>query len=145
MMKASKLSPFTESTILEFLDTALNLVRRFDQALSIRGTSFSEYRLLKTLSDSEVEGCSRIDLAQSVSLTPSAVTRALKPLEKLGYVDNKRNARDARQSLAIITPAGRELLRDAQAVLDDLFRTLPINALSQQQVEGFKRRLLDLR
>lgn len=143
-MKHTKLSPLTEPTVFEFLDTAANLVHRLDRALSVRGISFSEYRLLRTLASAKTAGCARIDLALAVGLTPSAVTRALKPLEKLGYVSNQRNERDARQSLATLTAGGGELLADAQTMLEDHLRGLRLNGLSQQAVSEFKNRLLDL-
>jgi len=40
-----------------------------------------------------------VDLAAAVGLTPSAVTRALRPLEKLGCVATQKSERDARRSL----------------------------------------------
>ena len=144
-MKRTQLAPLTEPTVLEFLETASDLVHRLDRALSFRGISFSEYRLLRVLSSTKAVGCPRIDLAQAVGLTPSAVTRALKPLEKIGYLTNKRNMRDARQSLATLTPAGQRLLNDAQGDLNDLFTSLPLNYLNQQAIAEFKLRLLDMR
>ena len=45
----------------------------------------------------------------------------LKPLEKIGYVATEKGERDARQSVATLTPAGEELLRDAnKLVLDEI-------------------------
>lgn len=143
-MKTPKLSQHTEATVFTLLETASNLVQRFDRALSVRGISFSEYRLLKTLSNYAGNGCPRVNLADAVGLSPSAVTRALKPLEKLGYVSSCRNERDARQSLAIMSPAGQQLLEDAQVVLDELLATLPLNTLNQKKVEEFQTRLNDL-
>ncbi|MBO6658147.1 MAG: MarR family transcriptional regulator, partial [Pseudomonadales bacterium] len=71
---------------MQVLDTATALERSLDSALSFsRGVTFSEYRLLRTLKTAE-NGLTRVVLAQMVSVTPSGVTRALKPLEKLGYV-----------------------------------------------------------
>jgi DNA-binding MarR family transcriptional regulator len=143
-MKNKKLTPLTEPAVLEFLETASNLVHRLDRALSIRGMSFNEYRILSVLSETAAVGCPRIELASAVGLTPSAVTRALKPLEKLGYVISVRNNRDARQSLATIKPAGLELLNDGRSIMHELFRGLPLNALSQQKIAEFQSRLHDL-
>ncbi|MBV1929080.1 MAG: MarR family transcriptional regulator [Gammaproteobacteria bacterium] len=109
-----------------------------------KGISFSEYRLLKALSQANPSGFPRIDLAYRVGLTASAVTRALKPLEKIGYVTTERSERDARQSLAVITPAGRELLDDAQGILQDALGDLPINTLSSQKIAEFQSRLKEL-
>jgi DNA-binding MarR family transcriptional regulator len=145
-MNTTDINSQTETTVLRFLETAAILERRLDRALSnTRGISFSEYRLLSTLSKAKTGGIPRIDLANAVGLTASAVTRALKPLEKLGYVTTQRSERDARQSLAIITPAGLELLNDAQGVLQDILRELPLNTLSQQKITEFQNRLKELK
>lgn len=145
-MKTNTIAEHTEAAVLEFLDTAAGLERRLDRALSgTRGISFSEYRLLKALSSSERAGFARIDLAAAVGLTPSAVTRALKPLEKIGYVTTLRNERDARQSLASITPAGTALLQDATAILQDDLSALPLNQLSRQKLAEFLARLREFR
>lgn len=144
-MSSNRPSALAESTVLEFLDTASQLERRLDRALSIRGISFSEYRLLNALSAAGEVGCARIDLAGAVGLTASAVTRALKPLEKLGYLATSRNERDARQSLATITPGGAELLEDARGALRDLLGQLPLNGLSRAQLAELQAGLLNFR
>ncbi|MEO1246250.1 MAG: MarR family transcriptional regulator [Pseudomonadota bacterium] len=111
-----------ETVVMHILDTAGAFERRLDSALSLsRGITFSEYRLLRSLATADSQGLTRVALANAVSLTPSAVTRALKPLEKLGYVETSKNKRDARQSLASLTSGGRELLSDADGVLQDFY------------------------
>jgi DNA-binding MarR family transcriptional regulator len=144
-MNQYTVAPHTTPTILQFLDTAASLERRLDKALSCtRGISFSEYRLLLALSKT-INGLPRIDLANSVGLTASAVTRALKPLEKIGLVATHKSERDARQSLAVITVAGQELLADAEGILLDVFRQLSINKLSENKIADFQTRLAELR
>jgi len=144
-MKTKAIAPHTESTVLEFLEAATRLQRRLDHALSnIRGISFSEYRLLRALAGAQDDGFPRIDLANAVGLTASAVTRALKPLEKLGYVRTERSERDARQSRAVITSAGCELLKDSDSILHDTLSYLPLNALSARKVEEFQARLNEM-
>jgi len=94
--------------------------RRLDGALStIKGISFAEYRMLDQL-DHAPSGMSRVDLAEAVGLTPSGVTRALQPLEKLGFVTTTKSERDARRALASLTEEGRELAADASGVVDDV-------------------------
>jgi DNA-binding MarR family transcriptional regulator len=96
------------------------LERRLDGALSaVRGISFAEYRLLCVLAEAPGGSVSRVDLAAAVGLTPSGVTRALRPLEKLGIVRTERSERDARLALAALTDAGRELFADATSAVDD--------------------------
>ena len=107
--------------IFALLETGALLTRQLDErALSmIKGISFSEYQMLAALRDHPTAAASRVDLANAVGLSPSGVTRALKPMEKLGFVETTRDARDARKSLAELTPSGYELMRDADGVVGD--------------------------
>ena len=144
-MNRNKLAPHTETTVLQFLETAAVLERELDRALSnTRGISFSEYRLLRALASAYTGGLPRIDLANAIGLTASAVTRALKPLEKLGYVTTAKGERDARQSRAMITTAGRELLDDTQSVMQDMLMELPLNTLSSPKIAEFRNRMNEL-
>jgi DNA-binding MarR family transcriptional regulator len=94
--------------------------RRLDGAVStIKGISFAEYRLLRCLADAPGGQASRVDLAEAIGLTPSGATRALRPLEKLGFVETHKSERDARLALAALTDQGRELVADASGVIDD--------------------------
>ncbi len=106
--------------VLAIISTGNELQRRLDGELShIKGVSFSEYQLLSALAAGPAEQTSRTQLAELVGLTPSGVTRALRPLERLGLVESVRDERDARRSLSALTPAGRELVADAQQVVVD--------------------------
>lgn len=105
---------------LTLLAAAAKLTRRLDSSLSmIKGISFSEYQILAALRDHPNAAATRVDLAAAVGLSPSGVTRALKPMEKLGFVETRRDARDARKSLAGLTSAGLELAADADGVVED--------------------------
>ncbi|MDA0791737.1 MAG: MarR family transcriptional regulator [Proteobacteria bacterium] len=134
-----------QAIVLQLLDTAAAVIRRLDRALSVRGISYSEYRLLQTLINEGEVGVTRIELAHAVGLTASAVTRALKPLEKLGLTTSTRNERDARQSLAVITPAGVQLLDDVNQVLGDFFAGLPVAAMSDDSAGLLQTQLSLLR
>tara|TARA_R110002096_G_scaffold6206_4_gene28559 strand:- start:32616 stop:33068 length:453 start_codon:yes stop_codon:yes gene_type:complete len=136
----------TENLVLQILDTAAALERRLDSALSLsRGITFREYRLLNTLAHSANNGLTRVALARSASLTPSAVTRALKPLEKLGYVTTTKSDRDARQSLATLTRGGKTLLADVDGVLTDFFVGLDMPSKNQAEIEELLEILTRLR
>jgi DNA-binding MarR family transcriptional regulator len=102
-----------------------NLERQLDCSLgSIRGVSFAEYRLLRALSEAPDSQASRIDAARSVGLTASGVTRALRPLEKVGLVSTVRNKRDARLAIAKLTPAGHALVKDASSVVNETMTSI---------------------
>ncbi|MEL6302721.1 MAG: MarR family transcriptional regulator [Pseudomonadota bacterium] len=140
-----KKAEHSEQLILDMLDAAAIVERRLDSALSFsRGVSFSEYRLLRALQEAN-QGLTRVALAQSLSVTPSGVTRALKPLEKLGYVATVRNERDARQSLATLTDGGATLLADVSDVLADCYASLKLDQLSDSRLGAFEKVLVLLR
>ena len=115
-----------EQTLTLAFAAAWNRVeKRLDSSLgSIRGISLAEYRLLRALSDAPSSWASRVDLAHTVGLTPSGVTRALRPLEKLGFISTAKSKRDARLALASLTPAGLELVEDATGVVNDTMRSI---------------------
>jgi len=114
-----------QSLSLAFATCWNRIEKRLDSSLgAIRGISFAEYRLLRTLSDAPNSWASRVDLAHAVGMTPSGVTRALRPMEKLGYVTTAKSKRDARLALASLSPAGQELVNDASGVVDDMMKTI---------------------
>jgi len=128
--------------VLVLLDVAARIERRLDNALSMaRGISFSEYRILKALSAAGNRGAMRVDLAESVGLTASAVTRALRPLEKIGVVATEKHERDARCSLAKLTPAGVELLSDAEQVVADGLEAIPMKGVSLERLTALQAEL----
>jgi len=111
--------------VLAFAAAWNRIERRLDGSLgAIRGISLAEYRLLRALADAPNSRASRVDLAQAVGLTPSGVTRALRPMEKLGIVTTVKSKRDARLAIAALSPAGRELVEDASAVVNDAMQAL---------------------
>ena len=104
----------------DLLAAASRLSRHLDTSLSnIKGISLSEFQILAALRTQPGSSSTRVDLARMVGLTPSGVTRAVKPMEKMGVVETIRDERDARKSLAKLTPAGAELVVDAEGVVDD--------------------------
>jgi len=110
---------------LAFAAASRRLENRLDSSLgAIRGISLAEYRLLRALADAPGAWASRVDLAQVVGLTPSGVTRALRPMEKLGFVTTAKSKRDARLALASLTPAGKELVDDASGVVNDTMKSI---------------------
>ena len=127
---------------LDFAAAWGRIERRLDHSLgAIRGISLAEYRLLRALGDAPNSQASRVDLADAVGLTPSGVTRALRPMEKLGIVSTVKSKRDARLAIAALTPAGRDLLSDASGVVDDAMKAmasrLPGDAPEISELRGF--------
>ena len=132
-----------KTVVFTFLEVAANLVRRLDGSLSMtRGVSFREYHMLLELSKMHAQSAMRVELASAVGLTPSAVTRALRPLEKLGYVSTEKSERDARRSLATLTRGGRKLLSDCNAAVDSTLADLNLESLDRSQLLQFLENLI---
>jgi DNA-binding MarR family transcriptional regulator len=82
------------------------------------GIGFTDFVILNELA-SVVGGRLRpVDLAHRLQLTPSGVTRAVLPLEKIGLVERSSHERDARASYVSITQPGRERLEQALDEVD---------------------------
>jgi len=134
----------TDNTELVFtlLGAAANIERRLDRMVANTcGISFTEYRLLKSLQTRHNGAATRVDLATAVRLTPSAITRALKPLEKIGYVVTEKSSRDARRSIARLTDAAVRVLADTDQLLRDEIATMDIPSDDQQTVSQFLDRV----
>ena len=86
----------------------------------------------------------RVDLAESVILTASGITRLLDGLERSGFVEKHSCATDARVSYAKLTPAGLRKLREAAVThlqgVEDLF-TSRFSGLELESLAGLLRRL----
>jgi DNA-binding MarR family transcriptional regulator len=93
--------------------------------LTAHGLTLNDYEVLLHLSSAEGGMMRRVDLAESVLLTASGITRLLDGLERAGYVEKARCASDARVSYAKLTDEGRELLEAASvthlAGIEELF------------------------
>ena len=115
---------------LELSRAYATLSRRFDGRLgSLHGLSFSDYAMLRQLRDAPEGRLRRVDLAGRLGLTPSAVTRALIPLEKVGLVKREPDKNDARIGYAALTKAGERLLDEATETAGEISEeTISVNA-----------------
>ena len=89
------------------------------------GLTLNDYEVLLHLSHAEHGMLRRVDLAESVLLTASGITRLLEGLEGAGLVCKETCSSDARVSYAKLTDAGAEKLREAAVThlrgIDELF------------------------
>lgn len=108
------------STITSSLKFVMNLARlqavmsRKFNRLSIHGISLTDFMILSLLDQAPGRKLRRVDLAESVGLTASGITRMLLPLEKIGLVEREASERDARVSYVVLTAAGKHLYEHAK-------------------------------
>lgn len=110
------------------------MMRKFDSRLG-GGIGFSDFMILYFLSQAEDGRMRRIDLADSIGLTASGVTRQLAPMEKIGLVSREVDSRDARVSYVMLAPGGRRLLSEKIEKAEMLAQEV-IPASKRRQVES---------
>ncbi|MBV9212171.1 MAG: MarR family transcriptional regulator [Actinobacteria bacterium] len=104
------------------------------------GLSINAYEALLTLARAPDSRMRRVDLADSLLLTASGVTRLLDSLECDGYVGREQCESDRRVSYAVLTKTGRDKLREA-----DTTHTRQIRELMGEHFEdGELTQLADL-
>jgi DNA-binding MarR family transcriptional regulator len=107
------------------------------QLEAAHGLQLSSYEVLMYLADAEEERMRMCDLASSILLSRSGLTRLVDRLAREGLLERVACSDDARGQFAKLTPAGREKLRAARethlggvrAMFLDLFTTAELDAL----------------
>lgn len=120
--------------IFELSSLYTKVFKTIDRRLSVHGITFTEFFVMYELYNAPTKSMRRIDIAESVGMSASGITRVLNPMEKLKIVEKEVNARDARVSLVKLTDAGVELLENALKTVEEsaeeLFGSLGTNVLS---------------
>ena len=80
----------------------------------------------------------RVDLAKSVLLTPSGITRLLET-RALGYVERASCSSDARGTYALLTDEGYEKLRQASSTRVEGIRSRFAGRFSEEELETLPR------
>jgi DNA-binding MarR family transcriptional regulator len=117
MAPRSATAPPTSPEIEAFVRlvrASASVTRRLSAQLSAdHGLSINAYEALLRLARAPESRMRRVDLADSLLLTASGVTRLLDGLEREGFVRREECESDRRVSYAVLTQAGRDKLRDA--------------------------------
>jgi DNA-binding MarR family transcriptional regulator len=122
--------------ILNLSSLYARVFKAIDRRLSIHGITFSEFFVMYQLAVSPTKTMRRIDLAESVGMSASGVTRLLNPMEKLKIVEKETNARDARVSLVKLSDVGSTLFDDALKTVMETAEEL-LGVLDIDSIEAF--------
>jgi DNA-binding MarR family transcriptional regulator len=111
--------------------------------LDRHGLSINDYEALHALAETETGFMKRVDLARSLALTPSGITRLLEGLEASGLVERAR-ARATSASRTPVSPAPARPLaaacRDHEQAIAAVFE----DALSDEEIDVFAELLAKL-
>ncbi|HEV3478604.1 MAG TPA: MarR family winged helix-turn-helix transcriptional regulator [Gaiellaceae bacterium] len=99
------------------------------------GLTLNDYEALLVLSRTQAGHMKRVDLARTLLLTPSGVTRLLDGLERAGFVESVPCPTDRRVMYAKITAEGRAKLADASCGHEGSIRTALEAHLSKQELD----------
>jgi DNA-binding MarR family transcriptional regulator len=100
---------------VRFLRAHAALTRELSSRLeALHELTLSDFDVLVQLYYAEERRMRRIDLARSVLLTASGITRLLDGLESAGLVTKERCDSDARVTYAVLTKAGERKIEEAR-------------------------------
>jgi DNA-binding MarR family transcriptional regulator len=100
------------------------------------GLPLTSYEVLMYLSDADAGRMRMNDLAASVLLSRSGLTRLVDRLERDGYLERCSCAHDARGAFAVLTPAGREKLEAARETHLAGVRELFLSRFSDEELDA---------
>ena len=104
------------SAWIRFLRAHSAITRELSVRLELaHGMTLSDFDVLVQLYYAPERALRRVDLARTVLLTASGITRLLAGLEREGWVEKRACATDARVTYAALTDAGIEAFEAAQA------------------------------
>jgi DNA-binding MarR family transcriptional regulator len=111
---------------VRFLRAHAAITRQLSARLEAgHGLTLSDYDVLVQLYYAPERSLRRVDLARTVLLTASGITRLLDGLERCGWVEKKACKSDARVSYAALTPDGVAKFEEAatshRADVEELF------------------------
>lgn len=87
------------------------------------------------------DGVRQRDVADEADIDPAAIARSVVQLEGEGLVSRQTDAQDTRAKLLSLTPAGRALARDMNAILEE-FRSNIFNTVSDEDGQAAVRVLM---
>ena len=112
------------------------LAKSLDTELeAAHGLQLSSYEVLMYLADAEDERMRMCDLASSILLSRSGLTRLVDRLQGEGLIERVACSDDARGAFAKLTPAGREKLRAARATHLAGVRAMFLDLFTAEELE----------
>ena len=133
--EARWLTAAEQHTWRELVGLILELQAEQEEALvGTHGITEGEYGVLVSLSEADDRRLRMCDLAQTLRLSPSGLTRRIDGLAKQGYVTREPSADDRRVMLAVLTDDGMAKLEIAAPTHVAAVRSSLIDHLSGDDI-----------
>jgi len=119
-----------------YIETSGDLLRAIEKGLAPFGLDRGDYQLLAMLSEAPDQRLRMCDLADSLRLTRSGLTRRMDGVLKKKLVTRIQSEEDGRVAYASLTPKGLELLKQAAPEHLESVRRLMIDLLSPAEIKA---------
>lgn len=130
------LSPAEMAAWRTYIETSGDLLRAIEKDLAPFGLDRGDYQLLAMLSEAPDQRLRMCDLADSLRLTRSGLTRRMDGVLKKKLVTRIQSEEDGRAAYASLTPKGLELLKQAAPEHLESVRRLMIDLLSPSEIKA---------
>lgn len=135
-MATKWLSPAEMAAWRTFIETSGDLLRAIEKDLAPFGLDRGDYQLLAMLSEAPEQRLRMCDLADSLRLTRSGLTRRMDGVLKKKLVSRVQSEEDGRAAYASLTPKGFELLKQVAPEHLESVRRLMIDLLSPAEIKA---------
>lgn len=135
-MATKWLTPAEMAAWRTYIETSGDLLRAIEKDLAPFGVDRGDYQLLAMLSEAPDQRLRMCDLADSLRLTRSGLTRRMDGVLKKKLVTRVQSEEDGRVAYASLTPKGLELLKQAAPEHLDSVRRLMIDLLSPAEIKA---------
>ena len=134
-MTTNWLSESEQTAWRNFVNTMPDLDAAFEADVAAHGITMGDYTVLVFLSEADDHRLRMCDLAASLRLSPSGLTRRLDGMVKAGWVDRSACSADRRVMYAHLTAAGIEKMNAAAPDHVDSVRRHFIEPLGPEGVQ----------
>jgi DNA-binding MarR family transcriptional regulator len=131
------LTPQEMAAWRSFIETTGDLMKAIEKDLAPFGLDRGDYQLLAMLSEAPDQRLRMCDLADSLRLTRSGLTRRMEGVLKKKLVARVQSDEDGRVAYASLTPKGFDLLKTAAPAHLESVRRLMIDLLTPTEVKSF--------
>lgn len=131
------LTPQEMAAWRSFIETTGDLMKAIEKDLVPFGLDRGDYQLLAMLSEAPDQRLRMCDLADSLRLTRSGLTRRMEGVMKKKLVTRVQSDDDGRVAYASLTPKGFDLLKAAAPEHLESVRRLMIDLLTPTEVKSF--------
>lgn len=135
-MATKWLSPAEMAAWRTYIETSGDLMRAIEKDLAPHGLDRGDYQLLAMLSEAPDQRLRMCDLADSLRLTRSGLTRRMDGVLKKKLVTRVQSEDDGRAAYASLTPKGFELLKQVAPEHLESVRRLMIDLLSPAEIKA---------